>query len=196
MKALFRQNMMLVVSVALPLLVVIMFAAASILPRLYTAPPEHDLILAYDTRGVTRREAPFNVQLSVVDNRVVARVSKAKESSHGSIPRIYRYTHETKSFHEISVPFTEGTYQLSAGAVIPIPELEAVRVTSDLRAPDGYEFRGNESDSGFLSELFGGGNNLNSVTIAKDGAIVRLRLPTTDSLYRRYNIKFIGWVID
>ena len=196
MKSLIRQNAMLVVCIALPLLVVILFAAASILPRMYTDPPEHDLLLVHDARGEAGRDVPFNVQLTIVNELVVARVSKTKKSISGSIPRIYRYDHEGESFSEINLPITEEVYQLSDGAEIPIPELADVRVTSNLRAPDGYEFRGNDDSSGFITGVFGGGRNSNKFTIAKDGAIVRIRLPATDNLYWRFNTRFLGWVVD
>jgi hypothetical protein len=45
-----------------------------------------------------------------------------------------------------------------------------------------------------MMELVGGNRNRLDVTIAKDGAIVRLRLPAQDYWYGE--VRFLGWVIN
>ena len=45
-----------------------------------------------------------------------------------------------------------------------------------------------------MTELFGGSRNRHNVTITKDGATVRLRLPASDYWYGE--VRFQGWVID
>jgi hypothetical protein len=84
---------------------------------------------------------------------------------------------------------------LPDGAELAVPELSALTVSTALRAPDGYEFQGNANgDAGLMTGLFGGGRARNGVTIAKDGAIVRVRVPVTQDWYS--DIRFLGWVVD
>jgi hypothetical protein len=45
-----------------------------------------------------------------------------------------------------------------------------------------------------MTELFGGSRNRTDVSIAKNGVIIRVRLPTSDYWYN--NVRFVGWVID
>ena len=45
MKTFLRENLMIVVSIALPVLVTLLFVLSSVLPGLYATPPAHDLLL-------------------------------------------------------------------------------------------------------------------------------------------------------
>jgi hypothetical protein len=192
MKKLLRENPLIFASVALPLLVVIFFAAASIIPRLYSSPPAHDLILLNDSREISRK-IPFRVDLSVRENRVVMRVVKSEETQTGRLPRLFIYDHLTESVREVNVSIPDNAEKLLAGDEIAIPELEGLKVSADLRAPDGYEFRGRGKGGGLMTGIFGGDQHRSDVTIAKDGAIVRVRLPATD--YWSYGVRFLGWVV-
>ena len=73
-----------------------------------------------------------------------------------------------------------------------IPELENVIVSTALRAPDGYEFQGHSRRAGFVAEIFAGDRSRSAVTVVKDGAVVRVRLPTSRSWYQ--DVSFLGWV--
>lgn len=193
MKSFLRENAMIVVSIALPLLVVILFALASILPNLFSSPPAHDLLLTYQER-VIETESPVRVNLVVVNDRVKATVFKVKENERGSVRRIFRYDHVSAAVSEIHIPMPETIADLPDGSEITIPELTDMKVSNLLRAPDGYEFRGHEGGGGLMRGLFGINRNRNDVNIAKDGAIIRVRLPTSNYWYR--DVRFLGWVID
>ncbi|MDH3510852.1 MAG: hypothetical protein OER85_08325 [Gammaproteobacteria bacterium] len=193
MKSFLRENTMIVVSIALPLLVVILFALASILPNLFSSPPAHDLLLTYQ-EWVVETESPVRVNLVVVNDRVKATVFKVKENDRGSVRRIFRYDHLAATVSEIHIPMPENIVELPDGAEIPIPELTDLKVSNLLRAPDGYEFRGHEGSGGLMRELFGVNRSRNDVNIANDGAIIRVRLPTSNYWYG--DVRFLGWVID
>jgi hypothetical protein len=193
MKSFLRENTMIVVSIALPLLVVILFALASILPNVFSSPPAHDLLLTYQER-VIETESPVRVNLVVVNDRVKATVFKVKENERGSVRRIFRYDHVAAAVSEIHIPMPENIAELPDGAEIPIPELTDLKVSNLLRAPDGYEFRGHEGGGGLMRGLFGVNRSRNDVNIANDGAIIRVRLPTSNYWYG--DVRFLGWVID
>lgn len=192
MKSFLRENTMIVVSIALPLLVVILFALARIVPGLYSQPPEHDLLLTHLGRGVAN-EIPVKISLTVQDQRLVARIIKSKESTYGNLPRIFRYYHLTGEVREINIPIPANVTELPEGSEIPVPELAATVVSNALQAPDGYEFRGHRRGGGLMMELFDGNRNRHDVTIARKGAIIRIRLPATDYWYG--NVRFLGWII-
>lgn len=188
-----RKNLMIVVSVALPLLVVIFFALASILPGLYATPPAYDLLITHQGRALMA-ESPVRISLTVQGERLRATVSKSKGPNYGNRPRIFRYDHVSGNVREIDLPIPEDLSELPEGSEIPVPELARLRISNALRAPDGYEFRGYRRGGGLMTELFGGSRNRHNVTITKDGATVRLRLPASDYWYGE--VRFLGWVID
>jgi hypothetical protein len=193
MKEFLRKNLMIVVSVALPLLVVIFFALASVLPGFYSTPPEYDLLLALHGRS-TAKTSPVRISLMVKDEQLSAVVVKWEKSSYDNNPRLFRYHHLTGEVREISIPLPENVADLEEGSEILIPGLENTRINEAIRAPDGYEYRGRRRGGGFMTELFGGSRNRTDVSIAKNGAIVRVRLPTLDYWYN--DVRLIGWVIE
>ena len=193
MKAFLRKNLLIVVSVALPLLVVIFFALASVLPGLYATPPAYDLLLTHQGR-VLATDSPVKINLSVKAERLSATLVKSDETSYSNNPRLFRYDHVSGEVREIDIPIPENIAELPEGSEIPVPELAGLKISSALRAPDGYEFRGYRRGGGLMMELFGGNRYRSDVTIAKDGAIVRLRLPASDYWYG--DVRFLGWVTD
>ncbi len=193
MRTFLRKNMMIVVSIALPLLVILFFALASVLPGLYTTPPAYDFLLTLQG-AATAKTAQVRINLTVSDGQVKAVASKTDGSHYDNSPRLFRYHHLTGEVTEISIPIPESISGSDDGSVIPIPKLTGLRVSDKLRAPDGYEFNGSRRGGGFVTELFGGSRKQNDVRISKNGAVVRVRLPTSDYWYN--GARFLGWVLN
>ena len=193
MKTFIRKNLMIVVSIALPLLVVLIFALASMLPGLYSTPPAHDLLLSFEGRA-TAKTTRVRINLSVVDGQLKAVTSPLDKTHYDNYPRLFRYHSLSGEITEISIPLPDNITELKDGTEIPIPELAGVRVSDRLKAPDGYEFSGRRrGGGGFITEMFGGSRNRNDVRISKNGAVIRVRLPTSDYWYN--NPRFVGWVL-
>ena len=193
MKTFLRENMMIVVSIALPLLVVIFFALASVIPGMYATPPAYDLLLTHQGR-TTAITSPVKISLAVKDGQLRAVVVKTDTTNYVNNPRLFRYDHLTGEVVEISIQFPENIAELAEGSEIPIPELAGRKISEALRAPDGYEFREHRRGGGLMTELFGGSRYRNNVSIAKNGAVIRVRLPESDYWYN--SVRLVGWVIE
>jgi hypothetical protein len=192
MRRIFRDNPLLAISIALPVAVVLLFAGATAIPKLFTDPPAYDLLLSLQ-HGDSSRLLPYRLQIVVEDNRVVARVAKLGQYEQGYMPRLFRYNHESGSVLEVNILIPADTESIENGTLIPIPELDGLRISPELRAPDGYEFRGQGSAGGLMMELFGSSRNSRKITVEKNGAVVRIRLPEDDYWY--YGMHFLGWVV-
>ncbi len=188
-----RKNLMIVVSIALPLLVVIFFALASVLPGLYTTPPAYDLLLSLHDRA-SPKSPQVRYNFTIKDGQLTAVVFKAEKPTYESNPRLFLYDHLSGEVSEISFQVPEGVGDLTEGEEILVPAFANRKVSEKLRAPDGYEFRGRRGGGGLMTELFGGRRNRTDVSIAKDGAVVRIRLPTSDYWYN--SVRYVGWVIE
>ena len=184
---------MIVVSIALPLLVALFFVMASVLPGLWSTPPEHDLLLSLQGR-TTAKPSQVKVELVVKDERLTAVAVKSESPNYDNNPRLFRYSHSSGEVSEISVPIPSNVEEPGDESEVSIPLLEGLRISDSIQAPDGYEFRGRRRGGGLMTELFGGSRNRTDVSIAKNGAIIRVRLPTSDYWYN--NVRFVGWVID
>ena len=193
-KKLLRENAVIALSVALPVLVVALFSAATLLPRILVDPPVYSLLLVDDTANVSI-SSPVNIDLSVVNDRVRVRISKRQEDEREQFPRIYIFDHATASVRDIPIPLPDDIDQLKDGTEIVIPGLTNLKISAAFRAPDGYEFQGfANGGAGLMTGLFVGNRTRNGVTIAKDGAIVRIRLPVANDWYS--DIRFLGWVVE
>ena len=194
MKNVLRENPVIALSIALPILIVALFAAATLLPKFLVGPPAYSLLLVDDTANASI-SSPVNIDLSVVNDRVRVRVSKRKEDEREQFPRIYIFDHATTSVRDIPIPLPDDIDQLKDGTEIVIPGLTDLKISAAFRAPDGYEFQGYANGgAGLMTGLFGGNRTRNGVTIAKDGAIVRIRLPVAHDWYS--DISFLGWVLE
>ena len=193
MKNFLRKNLMIVVSIALPLLVVVFFTLTRMLPGLYTQPPAYDFLLVQrDWSGES--EIPVRIVLSVKDGRFSATVSSTRENRRGNLPRIFRYNHVSGETREIAIPLPGDLASLPEGSQIAVPELAGLEVKNVFRAPDGYEYRGHRRNTGLMMDLFGGTRDRHDVTIGKNGAFVRVRLPRSDYWYG--DVQFLGWIIN
>lgn len=193
MKNFLRENLMIVVSIALPLLVVIFFALASVLPGLYSTPPAYDLLLSLQDRS-TAKTSPVKISLVVEAEKLKALVVKSDNPGYEQNPRLFRYDHLSGEVVEVSIPLPANIIDMNEGFEIPIPGFAQLRISDALRAPDGYEFRGRRRGGGLMTELFGGSRNRTDVSISKNGAIIRINLPASDYWYN--DVRLVGWVID
>jgi hypothetical protein len=194
MKKLLRENPVIALSIALPILIVALFATANLLPKLLVDPPAYSLLLVDDTANASI-SSPVNIDLSVVNDRVRVRISKRKEDEGEQFPRIYIFDHATASVRDIPIPLGEDIDQLPDGTEIVVPALANLKISTALFAPDGYEFRGYANGgAGLMTGLFGSNRSRNGASIAKDGAIVQIRLPVANDWYS--DIRFLGWVVE
>lgn len=201
MKTFIRDNLMIVISVALPVLVVVLFALATVLPGLYVDPPMHNLVLAMDGPGVASTEIPVRLELRVSDGALRAQVYQLEDQTPAlgrrlaSRPRLFEYLAASDTVREIEIELPDNVTTLPDGSEIPIPELAGVRLVTTLRAPDGYELDLRRSGRGLFREIFGVGGGGQRPRIRKDGAVVGIDLPLTQPYYYG-NARFIGWVAE
>jgi hypothetical protein len=189
----FRENLMIIVSIALPLLVAIFFALATVLPGLFAASPQHDLLLSLHGRS-TDRTSELNIKFAVENGQVRVLAIQPEIPHTQDIPRLFRYDHAKNKVTEIAIPLPADTSGFEQETAIAVPELEDLKVVGTLVAPDGYEFRGRRRSGGLMMELFGASRNRTDVSIARNGSIRRIRLPASDYWYN--DIRFLGWVIE
>ena len=188
-----RKNLMIVVSIALPLLVITLFALASILPGVFATPPQHDLLLSLHDQ-TTPKTSRIRYNFVIRNGQLKAEVFESEKPRYQSNPRLFLYQHATGKVKEISFQLPEGIDDLSGSTEIPVMEFLSNKLSDALLAPDGYEFRGRSSGGGLMTELFGGRRNRSDVSIANGGAVIRVRLPSTDNWYN--NVRFVAWVVE
>lgn len=189
-----RRNPLLFASIALPLLVVALFALASIVPRLVTDGPQHGLVYVLPHYGSSER-VPASLDVTVDDGRIVAAVLHRNDENLYPMPAIFLYEPDADDLRRLDIELPADWSQVANGTKMPVTGIGASRIDPSLRAPDGYEFRDAGYRGGLLFDLFGAGGRRDGISIVKNGAVHKIPLPAGhDRWYGQ--AAFLGWVVD
>lgn len=197
-KNLTKGNPMLIVSILLPLLLVVLFLLARMLPVLLTAPPAYDLLL-------TRGQAHYGIgqfanplvfdKYSIVDGQLhmqLHRFNPERELRRNNEPELFHYSISTGSFENLNIDYLSYLNQETQANVIVVPVNEAagLRLSTNLDAPDGYRFeRVRNSGGGILIDLMGVGNRGYDYALRKSG---RVQIISSGDEY----FEHLAWILD
>ena len=209
-----KDNLFVVAALALPLIVIGFFLAATGIPRFLVDDPQYDAL--YVVEQYLNEE--YAMRFRVVDGRLRADVRLNSSAVHWPNQMLFRFDASTQKTRRIDPIVPESVKQSlhskvanrSAPAsplVAPEPapadtsetfdvaETASLRVLPDATAPDGYEFR-NEftGNRGLFGELFGMGSRRSGISVARKGRVIPLMTPNEDQ-YRYYNNgRLLGWI--
>lgn len=197
-----KDNFFIVAAIALPLVVIAFFLAATGIPRFLVDDPQYDMLFATRNYGTS----DYVLNYRVVDGKLMADARLASRTE----PRgtLYRYDASTLDVIEIATEVPESVVkrlreqQDQKGANQPVaPTTESFEVAETaaltlLRgniAPDGYEFRDDRhGNRGLFGDLFGMGSRNRGFSVARDGRVILIRTHD-DNRYRR-SATLLGWV--
>lgn len=188
-----RENAFLVAAVALPLVVVGFFLAATAIPRWRVPPPAYDLLLR-TTGHVDQTRPRVAAEFAVRDGRIEATVRGLAANGYPQVPKLFLVDHQTLNVREIPVDLPVNLAETDPPVTVPVSALAGRRVIAETRAPDGYEFKsGGYRSTGLVGGLFGMGSTYEKVTLVNRGRVV----PISFSLNNYSNsVSFVGWVLN
>jgi hypothetical protein len=190
-----KQNFVLIVGISLPVLLVVLFFVATVIPKSMTAPPQYELLFS-TTRYDYQNPPPYNVDFVVRDGRLKARISanNNKQAINYNQRKLMAYDGKTGSVREIvyDLPPMEG---VADGSEVDIAAAANLTIDTNSKAPDGYEFDGGGyRNGGFITGEFFGGSYRNGFRVKK-GTVGYKIPPAPDGDYYGYSMLFIGWVV-
>lgn len=196
-----QKNLTLIVGVSLPLLLVLLFWVAMIIPRLTVEAPQYDLVLASRDYFQQGRQLNGTLDFVVNDGQLFARFTEdpiyARPVNNMPAiaiptPRLY-YFSSSGGFSSAGGSLREIEYDLpdnpADGAMIAIAELADRTLIDESTAPDGYRFDNSYRGSrGFLF-LFDGYRY--HAKIEKDGRAVKIPAIEQNNYFGNYDL--VGW---
>jgi hypothetical protein len=193
LKTLLKQNLVLVVGLTLPLLLIVLFFVASVLPKSMATPPQYEMLF---TTAKYEAQPPDHVfDLSVKDRHLMvkARKNDQKDRVYQSV-RLMAYDGRSETVREIPLD-TARIVQETSGEAVPLPETKGWQIDPASVAPDGYVLDApNYGSYGLLGGLFGGSYRNNEYRLKKGG--VGYKVPTLQpGNYYYGQLQFIGWVV-
>jgi hypothetical protein len=191
-----RDNAFLLAAVSLPLLVVVFFLLASIIPRWFVPPPAHDLLLrANDSynQGNPRLTVDFNVR----NGRVEATVRALPDSMYGVRSALFLFDHRTTATREIPIDLPVNLVADDPPRTIVVEALAGRQVVAEPQAPDGYRFETrSERGPGIVGDLFGMNRYDSGASLVKQGRVIAITLPPPYQNRYLSGVYAVGWLAD
>jgi hypothetical protein len=188
---LIRKNPALATGILLPVLLVILFSFAALVPKLLVDDPAYDFL--FSVKSYSRendREYKFTVdkeQLKLQSRKV----PESKGTGSNSY-RLYWYEAATGHAHEITLPSASNGG--NGWSSLALPETDGWKISPELIAPDGYSLHNDFRRTSDLGLIFFSGSQRSAIHIVKNGRIVSVTPPTTERNY--YTPEFIGWIVE
>ena len=184
---LLKDNIALIAGVSLPVVLVLVFWIATVIPKMTVDDPRHDMVYSIDhyepsaTGGGT-------IHIEVQDGKLRAVFRDTEDLQVRSTPHIYYFDVSGGSFQEFTI---EIPADVRDGQELDIPEARGLTLSKKSIAPDGYIFDSNYSSRGGFF-IFDGGYRYRGL-IRKNGRAIKI--PTHGHQYQG-NLHFLGWVVE
>ena len=199
LKKFIKENFVLAVGLSLPVLLIVLFFVASVLPRSMAVPPQHKMLfitIRYDYQN----PPPYNIDFIVRDGVLKTRLVRNSKPAAGqpytqnyNLKKLMVYEGKTQSIREIPYDLSK-LGEVADGTEVVLDELKDMTVDSSTKAPDGYEFNTPGYRSGGLAPfLFWDGGYRSGARITK-GA-VSFKIPDGGETYYPNDVQFVGWVV-
>lgn len=192
-----RDNAFLVAAVCLPLLVVVFFVLATMIPRWLVPPPAYDLLVRANPL-YSQPPSRVSVDFAVQDGSVEAIVRPMPPNVYGTQARLFLFDHATMNVREIPVELPEHLEDLKEGdppRTRRVAALAGRRVLDQARAPDGYQLENRGTGgSGIVGDLFGMHRYGAESSLVNHGRVVPIKLPTAFNEMSYPPATFVGWL--
>ncbi len=193
MKKFIKENLVLAIGLTLPLLLIVLFFVATVIPKSMATPPQYEMLFTtvhYDYQNA----ADYQFDFSVKNHQLMVKAKKSDEKNRNfNAKRLMAYDGKTETVREISFDTAKAGAAAVNGEVV-LDETKAMRVDTDNTSPDGYVLEGpNYGGGGLVGGMIGGGYRNNAYRLTKGS--VAYKVPNTQQNYYYNQMQFVGWVV-
>ncbi|HEV2524108.1 MAG TPA: hypothetical protein VGU44_03140 [Gammaproteobacteria bacterium] len=187
MKRVLKENLILIVGIALPILLVVVFYLAAVLPKMLVKSPKIDLLYlttTYPHDGITTE---------VKDGTLKIWISPEVRKGSLPMPRLFRFSAKTLTSTEIPISLSTapGIVIANKSEVLSIPEIKDLKLDTQEIGPDGYKAEISSPNAGGVVNLFLL-NTKRALLISKNGNVINVSDEKNMDGYK--SIKFLGWI--
>ncbi len=188
-----KDNLVLVIGLSLPMLLIVLFFLATVVPKSMGTPPQYEML--FTTMRYEYQDAPnYQLDFLVKDHRLMVRAKKNDEKYRSNnSKKLMAYDGKTETVREIAFDLSKIAESATNGEVV-LDETKNMAIDPSSTSPDGYVLEGpNYAGSGLLLGLFGGGYHGNGYRIKKGSVGYQVHNPQQDYYYNQ--VQFIGWIV-
>lgn len=195
-KSFIKNNFVLIVGLALPVLLMLGFMVASSLPSVIADPPKYDLI--FTVPNGSANNLPIALKLTVGSDGVLrAQYTRNPRENYyyNSWKKLYLYEARTQKVRELPLPYPADMDKITGTTEELVETTKHLKLDTTLESPDGYSLSyDGYSRSGLVGELFMGGNYNSEPRLRKGSSSVKL-ISGNDRMPLYYGgIELLGWV--
>lgn len=194
MQRFIKENIVLVLGLTLPLLLIVLFFVATVIPKSMGSPPQYEMM--FTTLRYTYQDAPeYLLDFAVKDQKLTVKARKNNDNTKNfSTKQLMVYDGKTETVREINVDITK-TAGATSGNEVVLEETKNMMIDASNVSPDGYTLDGpHYGGSGLMGGIFGGGYRHSGFRL-KNGNVAYKVPNNTQHDYYYNQVKFIGWVI-
>lgn len=193
MKNFVKENLVLIVGLTFPLLLILIFFASTVIPKLMSPPPQYEMLFTtkqYDYQSKT----DYLIDFSVKNQKLMVKVNKSENKDRSyDLTRLMAYDAKSDTVREITVDISKAIAAAADGAVV-LQETENMTIDTAMVSPDGYRLDGpNYGGGGMVGGLFGGGYRDSGFRLRKGS--IGYKIPHTQQHYYYNQVQFVGWVV-
>lgn len=187
-KRILKENLTLVVGVALPILLVIVFYFAAVLPKILVPSPKTDLLYLttpYPHDGITAE---------VKDGILKIWITPEVRKGNLPMPRLFRFNAKIQTTTEIPITLSSapGIVVLNKREELIIPDIKDLTLDTEDISPDGYKVEISSFNGSGVANLFLL-NTKRTLIISKNGNVINVS-DDQNNIDKYKSIKFIGWI--
>ena len=190
MKKFIKENLVLVIGLALPVLLIVLFFVATVIPKSMGTPPQYEMLFS-TTRYDYQNKPEYVLDFNVKNKQLMAKAIKYDEKINNNASKILMaYDGKTETTREIKIDASK----LADGAEVILEETNKFSIDTAVISPDGYVLdSSNYNSNGLVGGLFGGGNRNSGYRLKKGGVGYKVPTLQPDNYYNQ--LQFIGWII-
>lgn len=198
-KDFFKDNFVLIVGLALPVILMVGFMMVQSVPRTLTDPPKHDLIFSAQDYQYNKN-LPVTVMLVVKDGTLKAQYTKVANQQYPNTLwyKLYRYDAKTQQVTELPFGVPEDMDKIETMREDTVEATKNLRLSTNLTSPDGYEMSyESRRHGGLVNEiLWDFGGHSSEMRLRKGASSVRLTTGNNQYPFYYGNANFVGWVVE
>jgi len=188
-----KDNLVLVIGLALPVLLMAGYLAVSALPDGFADPPRYDLV--FSSNDYPSTPVPINVRLIVKDGALVAQYTRppGQQGSFGVWKKLFVFEASSRRVRQLTFGFPADMAAIEGTREEAVASAVGLVLDTTLQSPDGYELAyGDRRGGGLLVELFGGSRGYEP-RLRKGSRSVPIA-PGGGTAFDYGAVEFVGWV--
>ena len=192
MKNWIKENLVLAIGLTLPILLIVLFFVATVIPKSMGTPPQYEMLFS-TVKYEYQNKSDYVIDFKVKDKKLMVTAKKKDDINKNYSRGLMLYDGKNETVREIELGEVKIEIAANSGEMI-LEETNNMTIDTSSVSPDGYVLEGkNYGGGGLLGGLFGGDYRSSGYHLKKGN--VGYEIPNAYSDYNYNQLQFLGWIV-